>query len=145
MINIQEINIDELDELDALYQELMGKKTNKEKMLKNYLLMKDNPDYILLGAKQEGDLAGSLQGIVCMQLVGECKSFMVIENVIVSNKHRKQGVGKKLMEEIEKLALNRGCSFVVLVSNIERKEAHKFYESIGYRIGEVQGFRKYLK
>lgn len=39
---------------------------------------------------------GSLMGVANRELIGECRPFMVIENVIVSNKHRRMGIGKML-------------------------------------------------
>ena len=30
------------------------------------------------------------------------------------------------------------------ISDAHRKEAHQFYESLGYKLDEVQGFKKYL-
>ena len=110
----------------------------------NFDKIEKNEDYFLLGAKCNDKLGGSLMGIICHDLVGECKPFMVIENVIVSSKYRGFGIGKKLMNEIERIGKEKGCYYTMFVSGAQRKEAHKFYESLGYRLDEVQGFRKYL-
>jgi GNAT superfamily N-acetyltransferase len=81
-------------------------------------------------------------GIFCLDLVGECKPFMVIENVIVSKRVRRQGIGKKLMHKIEEIAKERGCSYTIFVSGEERKEAHLFYEKLGFKEENVVGYRK---
>ena len=49
-----------------------------------------------------------------------------------------QGIGKKLMSSIEDYALENNISFIRLNSNVCRKEAHKFYESIGYVCDKTQ-------
>jgi GNAT superfamily N-acetyltransferase len=83
-------------------------------------------------------------GVVCHDLVGECRPFMVIENVIVSRDCRRQDVGTALMQAMEKIARRRKCYYIMFVSKSRRKEAHRFYESLGYRLDAVQGFKKYL-
>lgn len=144
MIEIKRIERNDLKELSLLFEELSGKKTDFEIMVKNFEWISKNEDYIVLGAKYNGKLVGSLMGIICHDLVGECKPFMVIENVIVSSNLRGQGIGKKLMTEIERIGKEKNCYYTMFVSGAQRKEAHKFYESLGYKLDEVQGFKKYL-
>ena len=48
------------------------------------------------------------------------------------------------MSNIEKAAVERNCTVIMLTSSIHRKEAHKFYESVGFRGDVAKGFRKYL-
>lgn len=144
MIEVKRIEKNELKGLSLLLEELSGKKTNFEIMVKNFEWINKNEDYILLGAHYNGKLVGSLMGIICHDLVGECKPFMVIENVIVASDSRGKGIGKKLMMEIEKIAREKNCYYTMFVSGAHRKEAHQFYESLGYKLDEVQGFKKYL-
>ena len=47
--------------------------------------------------------------------------------------YRRRGIGKKLMEQVERFAVEQGAPYVGLASGISRVEAHAFYESIGYR------------
>lgn len=145
MINIVRITYDDLEELSKLYEELIGRKTNLESFNENFHWIDSNEDYLLIGAKDDkGNLIGSLLGIICKDLCSECKSFMVVENVIVKNSCRNMGIGKKLMTFIEDFARSKNCYFTMLVSAFKRKDAHKFYESIGYDKDIVRGFKKYL-
>jgi ribosomal protein S18 acetylase RimI-like enzyme len=70
---------------------------------------------------------------------------MVIEDVIVDHAHRRMGVGSALMRDLERRAADAGCSYIVLVSEAERTEAHRFYESLGYKANSYKGFKKRLK
>lgn len=144
MVIIKEIELESLPELGDLYQELMKEPSDLKKLEETFKVVKADNRYILLGAFVEGELLGSLMGIVCHDLVGDCKPFMVIENVVVSSRARRQGVGKKLMHAIEEAARERECYYIILVSGEKRKEAHVFYESLGYRDEKVEGYRKYL-
>lgn len=144
MITIRSIKENELLALSQLYQELMGQQTNQLKLEQVYRTIQHNEQYIILGAFDEEQLVGSLMGIICHDLVGDCKPFMVIENVIVSPLVRRQGVGKKLMQEIENMARQRDCYYIIFVSGEQRKEAHQFYERLGFKDEKVEGYRKHL-
>lgn len=144
MITIRSIKENELLALSQLYQELMGQQTNQTKLEQVYRTIQHNEQYIILGAFDEEHLVGSLMGIICHDLVGDCKPFMVIENVIVSPLVRRQGVGKKLMQEIENMARQRDCYYIIFVSGEQRKEAHQFYERLGFKDEKVEGYRKHL-
>ncbi|MFC5528302.1 GNAT family N-acetyltransferase [Cohnella yongneupensis] len=145
MTEVRSIKSGELPSLAALYDELIEVKTNVAKMTTVYNAIKDNDNYIILGAFNDSDLIGSLMGIVCFDIIGDCKPFMVIENVIVSDRARRQGIGKQLMMRIEQIAIERGCWYIILVSGETRKEAHRFYEQLGFKEEKVEGYRKHLK
>lgn len=55
-----------------------------------------------------------------------------IENVVTDEKHRRKGIGKKLMGMAVDYARDSGCYKAILQSGIKRTEAHAFYESIGF-------------
>ncbi|CAM4483881.1 GNAT family N-acetyltransferase [Paenibacillus typhae] len=144
MVTIKEIEADSLAELNELYRELTGSLTDPGKLAEAFATIKADSRYILLGAYVDGELLGSMMGIVCQDLVGDCRPFMVIENVVVSSRARRQGLGKQLMDAIEKIAHERDCYYIILVSGEKRKEAHVFYEKMGYRDEKVEGYRKHL-
>lgn len=90
------------------------------------------------------ELFGSVMGILCQDTVGECRPFVVLENLIVSPKYRKMGLGKRLIIFIEDWARENNSYFVMFMSLAKRTEAHAFYESLGYSQEISSGFKKYL-
>lgn len=123
----------------------MDAATDIKKLREVFAFIDSNPDYALIAAKdKQGNLLGSMLGIICCDVVGDCRPFMVIENVIVRSACRGQGVGRQLMKHIEAWGRQRGCYYAMLVSSASRKEAHQFYTSVGYGQTPVQGFKKYL-
>ncbi len=144
MMEIKKITTADLPDFAGLMEELAGEPVDFEQMTKNFAWINQNEDYYLLGAKVNGKLAGSVMGIVCRDLVKQCRPFLVIENVIVASSVRKQGVGRELMLAIEQLGRERNCYYTMFVSGAQRKAAHQFYESLGYQLDLVQGFKKYL-
>jgi len=143
MIEIRMLQVGDLPQLAVLYGELVEEKSSPEAMRGTFDKIASDDNYSLLGAFEYGRLAGSLMGVICEDLIGECRPFMVIENVIVSEAFRGKKVGKLLMQEAERVARERRCGYALLVSSGFRKEAHAFYESLGYT-ENVRGFRRRL-
>jgi GNAT superfamily N-acetyltransferase len=145
MVNIKILTPDDGEKLAELYQQLCGVVTELDKMKGNIGWIAANKDYYLIGAiNNHGRLLGSLMGIVCRDIVGSCRPFMVLENVIVALGYRGHGIGTQLLSRIESIARERNCFYVMFVSSCDRKAAHRFYEKSGYRLDAVQGFKKYL-
>jgi GNAT superfamily N-acetyltransferase len=70
--------------------------------------------------------------------------FAVVENIVVDAGSRGQGLGRALMDHIKAEGLRRRCTKIMLLSSASRTEAHRFFESCGYR-GEVKkGFVNYI-
>jgi GNAT superfamily N-acetyltransferase len=132
----------DLERLAILLQELSGQPTDLQAMHRNFHAIKDREDYRLVGAWIDGELVGSLLGILCTDLVGDGRPFMVLENVVVSRSHHRRGIGRALLEHIEAQCRRDRCSYAMFVSGAQRTEAHAFYESIGYGTDAVQGFKK---
>lgn len=91
---------------------------------------------------EKSKICGSLLAIIFGDFCGECRPIMLIENVIVHHTYRRKGIGKKMFCEIEKWGKNRDINYVILCSGLNRKEAHEFYNHIGYE--EMKGLKKYL-
>lgn len=79
------------------------------------------------------------QGVLCGCTFVEIQEDFVRPNkvayvtyVAVSEKYRKQGIGKKLLEAIENLCKEKDCSSIELTSADYRIGAHAFYNSIGF-------------
>jgi glucosamine-phosphate N-acetyltransferase len=65
-----------------------------------------------------------------------------LDTLIVDEEHKRAGVGAALVERAEDMARDRGCTYVELDSAFHRKDAHEFYEALGYeRLGIMFGKR----
>ena len=69
MLALQTAIIDDLESLAQLYEELSGEKTDLCRMKDNFKVMESNPNYILLTAKENNLVVGSVMGIICLDLV----------------------------------------------------------------------------
>lgn len=58
---------------------------------------------------------------------------LLIEAVRVDAGYRGRGIGKKMMEWAIERARAEDCLTVQLTTNAERKDAHRFYENLGFK------------
>jgi ribosomal protein S18 acetylase RimI-like enzyme len=139
---IREMQINDIDFLSELYFQFWGEKSNVEKMQGKFSQLQNNSAYIFLCAVENERVVGSVMGIVCEELYGDCQPFLVLENMVVDNNCRRKGVGKLLCAELEKQAKERGCSQILLVTESNREDACRFYESLGFNPAANMGFKK---
>jgi ribosomal protein S18 acetylase RimI-like enzyme len=144
-MEIRKLTENDLVGLAALYKQFWGESSSLEKMRPTFQRLEKNPNYVLLGADQQNNLVGSVMGIICEELYGDCKPFMVVEDVIVDKRHRRLGIATSLMRALEGHAAEHNCNYIMFVTETDRKDAHRFYESLGYTSDAYKGYKKRLK
>lgn len=143
MLEIREASQKDIEGLNHLYYQLSrGDHGLSPDFRAIFAQMREDSSYHLLVAISEDQrVTGSLLGIVCMSLAEKYEAFLVIEDVIVDEEYRRAGIGRALFEKMHEIALEYKCAYSILVSSGFRKEAHRFYESMGYS-DSVIGFRR---
>jgi GNAT superfamily N-acetyltransferase len=59
--------------------------------------------------------------------------YLEIDNFVVDEAHRSQGIGKILIDFVEQKALHLGCTNIVLDAYTTNFAAHRFYYNQGYQ------------
>lgn len=67
-----------------------------------------------------------------------------VESVRVDEKYRGQGIGRTMMLWAIERAKEKGCIAMQLTTNTERKDAHRFYENLGFSASHL-GMKLKLK
>ena len=142
---IRQLLKEDLPTLASLYKQFWNEDSNVDAMRDHFTSMSLDGNYILLGAIEGDILVGSVMGILCRDLYGNCQPFMVLENFIVDKSFRGKGIGKALMAEIEKIASGHHCNYTMLITDTRRTDARAFYKSAGYNPDTHVGFKKKLK
>jgi GNAT superfamily N-acetyltransferase len=102
------------------------------------------PDQAVFVAEADGQAAGWVHVFACPTV--ELDLHAEVGSLVVERDQRGQGIGKALMEKAETWAGERGIHEIRLRSNVIRKEAHQFYEGLGYeRVKSQFTFRKALQ
>ncbi|MCQ2011146.1 MAG: GNAT family N-acetyltransferase [Sporolactobacillus sp.] len=142
-MNIRQMELEDLPQLAILYRQFWNEDSNIDQMKAQFRKINQRKTHILLSAVSEDRLVGSVMGVVCDELYGDCLPFLVIENMIVDRGARRMGVGKALLNELEKRARERQCSQMILVTERNRTDACGFYESYGF-LKDHKGYKKKL-
>ena len=138
---IEKLKIEDIQSLLELYKELTPFENSLEKSIEIYKEILQDDQYLIVVAKDNNEVIGSVFGVCCKSLAVGGNPFLVIEDVIVKDNLRGKGIGKKLMNTLDEFAKEKYCVYAILVSSDYRKEAHVFYENLGF-IDGVRGFRK---
>ena len=144
-MNIRSMVKEDIPDLALLYKQFWNEDSTIELMENKFLELVDNPNYIFISALEGNHLIGSVSGIICDELYGECKPFLLIENLIVDHEYRRKGIGNALMTEIEQRAIENDCYQIFLITHNDRLEAIAFYESLGFNPNTHKGFKKPLR
>ncbi|MGI9481683.1 MAG: GNAT family N-acetyltransferase [Hyphomicrobiales bacterium] len=83
-------------------------------------------------AVRDGEIVGVYQVTYIPYLARGGNERALIEAVRVASSARGQGIGRKMMEFALDEARKRGCALAQLTTDKTRKEAHRFYESLGF-------------
>lgn len=83
-------------------------------------------------AKKDGKVYAS--GILFyLKNPGHETPFAFLEGVVVDESTRGQGVGKAITQYAIELAKKNKCYKIIFTSGTDRKEAHEFYEKLGFK------------
>jgi len=100
-------------------------------------------DCVFVVEAGDGRLAGWIHGFLCQLL--ESDHRVEIGGLLVDEPFRRLGVGRRLVGAIADWAQSQGAVELSVRCRVEREEAHRFYETLGFRTTKTQKvFRKRL-
>ena len=142
-MEIRHLLLEDMPQLAALYRCFWDEDSDVEKMKRQWKLLEHQGSHILLGAVENDQLVGSAMGVICQEFYGDCRPFLVLENMVVSPDWRKKGIGRALLNRMEKEAGLQNCTQIILVTEKSRRDACSFYEACGFS-QENTGYKKKL-
>ena len=91
----------------------------------------------LIVAEVDGRVAGTLQLIFIPSISYQGGLRAQVESVRVEAALRSRGIGKQLMEWAVERARQRGAHLLQLTTHKSRKDAHRFYERLGFHASHI--------
>ena len=132
-IVIRKISQSDVQAAAAIWREVLDvRNATDEIVAETYSVMEHDDRYVTFVAEAGGKIVG-LAAAVKVLAIGHPGGYVKMNGIGVLPGYRRQGIGKKLMEQVERFAVEQGAPYVGLASGINRAEAHAFYENIGYR------------
>jgi GNAT superfamily N-acetyltransferase len=99
-----------------------------------------NPDLSLVVCECEDTLVATCMLAVVPTFANGGRPFGVLEHVVTLNPFRRRGFGRAVLQFALEIAWSRDCYKVILLSGMQRSEAHATYESVGFRGDVERGF-----
>lgn len=87
-------------------------------------------NYKMLGIYHEGKIVG-ISGYWIQTKIYSGK-YLEPDNVVVASDFRSKGIGEMMMNELEIIAKENNCRFLMLDAYLENHRAHLFYENLGF-------------
>jgi ribosomal-protein-alanine N-acetyltransferase len=89
-------------------------------------------------------LVAEKRSVICAFLVANTvDTEREIENVVVADSHRRQGIGKQLLDEFSRISQNDGMNIIFLEARDSNFAAKKLYEKCGFaENGRRRGYYK---
>lgn len=135
-ISIRRANEDDASEIARLCAEL-GYPVSPTEMRRRVFSLMDTGDHrIAVACGRQSRLMGWVAAEHRMLL--ESGERAEIVGLIVDVSARRKGIGKALVAEIERWAVARGVSTIVVRSNVARRDSHRFYQNLGFERAKTQ-------
>ena len=126
----------DLSDIPFVYQEeikIFGKSLGEMTLYNEILYNKMSRYFIALVDNKRAAYVGSWLTIPNAEIL----------NLFVTEEHRGQGIGKKLMDEVIKICNKEGINMLTLEVRFSNKYAIKMYEDIGFKVGTIR--KKYYE
>jgi phosphinothricin acetyltransferase len=121
-------------EVENIFVQLTG---NRVKINTNSLIKDKGVNCLIL--EESGNIIG-FGSLIIHQVPSE--GFIArIEDVIILDTHRGKGYGRKILEELIRIAKKKKVKKINLTSNPKRIEARNLYSSMGFELYETGVFR----
>ena len=139
---ISEIQKKDLEQLQKIMRQVFNSNTSDPKAKNFYETSKKNKDIYVLGYYIENILVGTVTLNILTTPSGK---EATIWNLAVLKEYRKSGIATKLMNKAEEIVKNyKDIGRIWLFSGVQRKEAHKLYNKLGYDENVDKAFIKYI-
>jgi len=105
-------------------------------------LLADPGEHIFV-AEEQGILIGSMIATVLVEITGRGRPHVLFRSIQIASTHRSRGIGAAMMAYVEAESRQWGAVVAELTSSHKRKDAHRFYDRLGYAQSHL-GFKKKL-
>jgi GNAT superfamily N-acetyltransferase len=102
-----------------------------------------DPRHELFVIEDQGKVVGTVVLLIVPNLSHSATPWAIVENLVVSEKYRRRGFGRMLLEHVITRARKKGCHRIELCSDMRREEAHRLYHAVGFE-ASAYGFRIYF-
>ena len=134
MITYRPATESDADQLLLLLEEIMGHHCvappEPARLRATISTILTSSDHMFLVAEQRGRLVG-MCALLFWQSTWSASLVCELQDVLITESHRRSDIGRSLVQAAEELARARGCSRLFLLAEYWNLDAHAFYRSLG--------------
>ena len=124
----------------ALLLEALGYPCSRDEAAERIAVVLGDPRQYLLLAEVDGETRGLVALDIRYSLARGADQARITALMVASPCSR-QGIGRRLLREVEGIARRAGASRIEVTSNPRRSDAHAFYRGCGYADGSQHFFK----
>jgi len=109
-----------------------GESFTEEEAREQFAVIRSYPNYRLFVAVLEEKIVGTYELLIMDNLAKRGRRSGVVEDVAVDPDYQGRGIGRAMMEHAREECCKAGCYKFALSSNLNREDAHRFYDSLGF-------------
>jgi len=132
MLEIRSCCAEDFDDVARLLRQLWPDKPTDLPSLRSVFeraLVSDSQRYIC--AVEDGKLIG-FGSLTIKNNLWQEGYICHVDELVVDNTYRHHGIGTRILHHLMIIAKEKGCRRIELDSAFHRKEAHRFYERLGF-------------
>lgn len=146
MVSIRPATSQDMDGMVELLRQLFSIEAdfafNEERQRRGLALLLSNPRCCLLVAADQGRVVGMCSGQVVIS-TAEGGPSLLVEDVVVHTDWRGQGLGRRLLEELEDWATLRNIGRLQMLADRNNDQALGFYRRLGWQKTQLICLRQY--
>ena len=132
---IREMEESDFSDVSSLWQNELGNSSvTVESVAAVYTKMRRNDSYHTFVAVTGDAVVGVITAVEVIAFEYPA-GYMKINGLAVKREFQGMGIGRKLVLKVEDIARRKGVSRIGLATGFQRKDAHAFYEHLGYVSG----------
>ncbi|MBQ8514215.1 MAG: GNAT family N-acetyltransferase [Ruminococcus sp.] len=139
----EELKEEDLKECYDLCMTSFGEDFAFSEIEETFRMCKGNPAYRFIVGKLDGKIVAYTSANIFHNLFDGKRPIMTLWYVCVDQTCRRQGIGRQLFDEIERIAMEQNCEIIYFTCLKDNHSAQSFYRSLGYSDDKEKAFVKY--
>ena len=114
------------------------------KLMRLWQTLLNDPQTAIIVAESQGHVVSTCTLTIIRNLTHDQRPYGIIENVATDPRYRRQGLGRRVLEEAVRIACENHCYKVLLTTGSKRESTLRFYREAGFNDQDKTAFVRWL-
>lgn len=106
--------------------------------------IQDDKDHHIIVAEEDGKIVSSCVCVIIPNLTHNQQPYAFVENVITDKNYRCQGLATSCLNYAKKIAVEKNCYKLMLLTGSKRESTLNFYRKAGYNSEDKTAFIQWI-